>query len=946
MNRLQSLLPIIALVGVLLTAPYNPAGANLEEEIDFIDRLASEGYLNLARHAINQIEEDPNASENLKQYTGVLRANILKIEANRDPNPENRIETFNQVIDRLDEFINTSEGHPLWGEALFELGHTLRRQGQNHANLYSQVSSERQSDVLSSGRSAFDRAVEIYDRAGRHFTEREGDNTSGLMRAQFFKPVAQYEKARLLQEAGEMEEMASILEETIDLIEEFQWEYAGTIAERRITLYYAMSAYNLSRYHRQEGNHSQADEYESRAQSGFNNVVQFAERLPNYGPRQQNVIRSLVMEGYYHWARTLNQNNQFERAIEVTENALALDEEIIPNMMSIGEGRGMMIERAKALFQTAGRQQAMEIANEVADRGGTWGARAQRLVSEWAVLVQQNIGPRTWLNMIDGARRDEQYQRAIHMARRALQNLNSDAENIQYGWRLLERMALAYTNQERWYEAAIAFNEIHERYRDIFGEETPQYDEFLDSDLRERLESMVPRAKYYTARCYSFAFAASDIEDDQQTFSEHVDELQERYPDSRWTAQAQLLGGDMFREGGQYEEAISRYEGSGSEGTEVYEQARARVGVSYYRWGEQLFENGNEEEAQEKFQQSIDVFRNYLDYTENQDPPSEDVRRNLLWQARDFLASAYLHEAINQSQQVLDLFSDIENSRFRVGRIAEGLFFRFRAYRQMGEIGQMEQVANRMDQRYPEQNFTTQALGILADTYHENREQSFENHRKSAEFAFRWAEKRIHADAANRFDVYAMAERIETFADHAREEEEENLAREHFQRALDLYNLLVQGEYGGRSVSLANHPDVPGQRRINRFRARVLTKLGRLDDAASLYEQIASEWDSPSGPFLLEKAKLHYEIFLRRIEEGRDPGDHAGKASQILGKLNNASESGTERWWDIRYMLVRLAEEQNDMNRARSLLQTAMRQGGEDFGGRERFQEAWNRITQ
>ncbi len=946
-SRFLSTILTLFVASALIVVTSNRLDAS--DEIEFTRALAQIGEFDLARYQTKKIENSNRVSRETKQYVPVLRAFILSTEAEQTAQGKERAKLFKKARKKLKNFIQKHENHPNRLEARFDLAENFRKSAKAWSGVHEEATGEKKNTAFERANKYFQEALAIYRQIGKEHGGKEGsDSRVAVLKSRYFVPVTRYERTTILKQAGNWTEVKNVLQEVLSNIEDFQWDHGRTTASKRLTLYSAMANYRLSQYYSNQNRSKKAEKYDGNATSAFESVIGFADDLQQASPSERQLLTGLVLRGYYFWARILNDNSEYEEAINVTGKAMS--EENIPDPLDHSAGKAMYLERAKAFFSVRSKRKAIELANQVARRGGYWGNEAKRMVANWSKMIGGEISPETWLNMVDGARGNDNFNKSINLARKGLGQLEGEDEWNQWGWKFFERIALGYTDQERWYEAAVAYNEIHNEFKDLVLKEEAA--DVLSEEEKESLKELIPKSKFYTARCYARARENTGSEKDDKAFQKHLDYLRKNYPDSKFAPRTNLMLGDVKRNAGQYKEAINRYKDTKKQSS-VYERSLVRVAYTYFLWGKSLADSPPDKEeksdgsAKEKFTKAVEESKNYLKYTENNTPRDQSQRQSNIWTARDIIALSYLREEIKKYDEVISMLSKMVEKEKKWGDNirAKAISHMVDAYVKKGNVKKAKELAGRLQSEFPAQKATWTALNDLAGDFYSRKDQFKGKDRKKYSqawknallYAYRRLKLKIKHDVTTREYIYRVAANM---LEYVRQFGGEDMAM----KAKELLEGLRNNSFDGQRKNFPSGEQPPTSREIKASLADVYTQIGDFEKASVMYDELIQAYNEEQGEdaplpgyLLLKKARLHRKLF-NNASNNQEADKHFKKAYQILADLAGRLPDGSETWWDIRYLLVKLDIEHGDYQDAKSSLEL-LKERGEDkpYDGDERF---------
>ncbi len=974
-TRMHTLLILLFFIPVICAA--GSLSSTAQDEVEYAKRLAEVGYTEFARMQLENIESD---------YKPVIQGYIQLQKADRQDQPKKQAKTIGKALEHIKSFVENHPNHPRITEARFTYAETLRKAGKAWTEVVKQAGDDLRASAVENGKTYFDAARDVY----RNITNTVEESLE-KGRATYFKNVTFYEMSRLHKAADQTEKVKELLKKMVEGVDEFLWtEWGSGPPGKRLSLYAAVSYYELHRIYEKQGEKEKVETNRRNAEHYFSSVIGNMDKLQQEKvklDRQRfRIWTDLVLRGYYFWTRVLNDTDQYEQALNKSGEALSefsKTNNILTRVsgdaiepLNYPPGKALLLERARAFFRTAQKQKAIELANRVANRGGGWGQTAKKLVSRWAKMVGRTISVETWLNMVDGALQREKHYEALQNARNGLGAISSEEERIRWKWKLYDRLALIYTKLERWYEAGLVYEQLHDEFHEVMDlpetrsedstDDLPKIENILrnesapnDQSAFIALRSMIPRANYQAAKSIGFARRKTGFKQDETKFQSLLSHLSKEHPETRWADKTNLLLGDLFRQNEQFDQAIAKYNETKKGGT-VWEESQIKVGYTYYLKGKALQKNEKTEKAKQAFQQAIETYRQYLSYARNNPASDAADRRSRVWDALDVMAFTYLQDAYNQPKKVLDLLTEetLNEYDFSTDVHTSALYHRMNAYLKMGKLNEAGNVADRMYETYPGSRDTIDALGDLATRYDDMRrkegktqdvdvEKLNEHWKNACYYYYRWIDLKLRKqDSVSRDTVFSVAMILKDFGARTGNEK-------YLNRAGELLQTLLEGRFKGQNVSLTSGARTPSEDELQQELASVYVNLGRHEKAVQIYDRLLQPYENedrlPPGWLLMGQAELYIKLYEKHKKENnaKKASTYLKKAQDVLYQMYENTEEQSDPWWKIRYYLLKLDIMERNVQSARNSIKILRQYGEKPFAGRKAmFQDLVNKLNE
>lgn len=953
-----------------------PLPLTAQDEVQYAKRLAEVGYPDLARLQLEKVESS---------YKPVVKGEILLQKASRQSDPVKKAKMTGRALKPMKRFIEENPDHKRNLQARFTYADTLRKAGSAWTDVLKEGGGEDTSEAVQEGSSYYKEAQKVYRDIG-NIAKEQIDKT----RAKYFEIVTFYDTSRLYKAADQQKKVIELLRKLVKGVEDFMWMTGGGgPPSKRLSLYGAVSFYELYRIFQEKGQEEKANTYRENSESYFSTVIKNMDRLQKDQVRLDRerfqIWRDLVLRGYYFWTRVLNDTDQYDKALSKsgealsefsrTNNILTRQPGDAIQPLEFPPGKALMLERAKAFFRTAQKQKAIEIANRVANRGGGWGQKAKQLVSKWAKMVGRTISVETWLNMVDDALQRGNLHESLSNARNGLGAISTEEQRIRWKWKLYDRLALIYTRLERWYEAGLVYERLHDEFHDVLdlpaerkdGEgEMTKLEKVLrderageDQTEFEKLRAMVPRSNYQAAKSIGFARRETGLDQDKSKFQELLKHLSQEHGDTEWAAKTNLLLANLYRKNDKFDKAIEKYNTT-QKGGSVWEEAQVKVGYTYFQKGDTLAKNDKKEAARKAFQKAIDTFRSYLDYTKENPGGDASERRTWVWNALDGMAFTFLHDAYGKPKEVLNLLTNkrLQDYDFSTSVHTSSLVYRMNAYMMLENWKKAGETAMTLYKEYPGAQDTIDALGSLASRFEEIKEAEQKKKdvnverlnrfwKMSSKYYYRWMDLKLRKqDTVSRSDLFAVAMIIKRYGTRTGDQT-------YLKRSGELLQTLLSGQFKGRGVSLAGG-NVPSKNELRQELASVYVNRGQHQKAVEIYDQLLKPYENDEdklapGWLLMGQAELFIKLYEKYKGEGNNQqaGTYLDRARSVLYKMYDNTSSGSDPWWKIRYYLLKLNISERNVSRAEKSLDMLRRQGKKPFDGRQaKFQKLIDQLEE
>ncbi len=450
-----------ALVGPLLAGTLCLFGAGLlaaapNPEIDFARKLAQRGWAVIADRVVERGLASTNPVD--REVFRIIRVDLLVRAASTAAGAAAREDAFKTAVAALDDLLKDVK---TGGAAANDLGEFLLSGCSVLAR-----EAGRATDAARAGelRGRAKRMVELAEKvffelrekarsapaAGRSGSEEGGDDESGTLEASPEEMAAAYSYSRTFYEHGlllEKAEKTAMIQRSIRELEDFQATYPGTPLSYQAAILAGQCYNELGDYRRA------ADAF-----AGVENLLEFFTDEHGRINVDNPVAADVLQRALYLKAQASNRCQRFNDARAAGEKALQL----FPAIKRLPIGLAIQVEMALATIKIGKATDGVKILREVdkADPAGPAGGQARELLTRFSGV---GGGGEDAEAIVDGFLERGDIPGAIRASRQILSHMQaSDPRSAP----ILLLLGKSYARAKRQVEAAIAFEEVVDRFPD------------------------------------------------------------------------------------------------------------------------------------------------------------------------------------------------------------------------------------------------------------------------------------------------------------------------------------------------------------------------------------------------------------------------------------------------------------------------------------------------
>ncbi len=460
----------LAAAGLVLTMAAFAAAA--DDDFEFADGLAKRGYPDLARQEFERLLSDPKSSPQKKaegQYgLATLAHGEAKTEAaNRNDKTRKPMDVVLKLFDAADavveKFIKDNPTHPRALEAKLARAKVLQDKA-DYANvciaegwLPASTTNEAMRTQVAAW---YDTAIGLLEenrqkalkdmRALEEDTPQREDAADNLGVIWLYKFAAMLGKGRALP-SGDATGNQILDALAKEYEEEFLWEFSGTVRELWATLFVG-----------------QARAHQGQTDAGVK-FLRTAASAPS-DEETAPLVRDVVFQAYAEIGRVCREAGRkggVDWAKEAA-NDFATMQKNWPQFMKFTDGQRAGLSWARLLADTGNTDRAMALVNDAIRNGKGTAVEAEATKVLGALIASGGVdnGDPKLLEKVAKQKFDERDANGAILGYQAvIASCTTPEQMNEFGWRAWERIGDAYALQQRFWEAALAYDVLEQAWR-------------------------------------------------------------------------------------------------------------------------------------------------------------------------------------------------------------------------------------------------------------------------------------------------------------------------------------------------------------------------------------------------------------------------------------------------------------------------------------------------
>jgi len=707
----------IVCVSVILGEACFLWAAGPKDDFTFAQGLVRRGYYDLAEEQFRRIKKTPGRSAKDKGQASLGLAELLLKAAGAERREDKREQILARAAAACQEFIASNPSHPRAEAERIQLGTVqLERANILAAMFLNTDNKQAKAKLRSKAEPLFKAALAAFQAAARNIgsqfrskadkarTSREKRALEPLkaemLRAEIQIPWTRYFRSKLYPDNASVRKAA--LTAALSAFEKFAATYRNYLITLSAKRGAGLCLHYLGRY--------------KDAAKRFHDVVR-----TRPSPESEE-IRQLA---YHDKTAACVAGRMYDDAIR-TANAFFEEFEGADNTVA----HAILVEQAKA-FAGQARQQAalakryekqkkkaeqsaaqskaanlyklaLNTAMRVSSKGGKWGRSAADLMARWmkeSGQMPKRGAPEAFASA-EALFQEKKFLQAISEYQQTI--LFASAAEVKVAAQSWFKMAYAYYNLHRYYEAALCFSALAEKY--------PKHPLADDS-------------AYFAVQLFGGLYGQSKKPDpnDGRRYLESLRALGHNFPHHPEANKVQFLAAEMERKNSVYRSAAEDYARI-SRASEFYETAAYLSGLCYWlefvRQAEKNPRAPSLATLWRKAESQLSSFVQWWDELPRVTP--KRVPRGKPWaaRARVRLAAIYVDPAVRQPGKALLSLANFEK-RFadQKSLLPEAFFLRLSALAQMGRLREAEAQFKTLDARYRTFDKIGRACRILGVAY-------------------------------------------------------------------------------------------------------------------------------------------------------------------------------------------------------------------------------------
>ncbi len=665
-------------------------GATPNQDIDFARKLVQRGWAVVADRVVERGLASTNPADG--EIFRIIRVDLLVRAAATTAGAAAREEAFKKAEAGLDELLKDVKSS---GAAASDLGEFLLSGCSVLATEAGRVTDASRAGEL---RGRAKRMVELAEKvfyelrekarsapaSGNAGGEERGDEESGSLEASSEEMAAAYSFARVFYEHGrilEKAEKTAMIQRSIRELEDFQATYPGTPLSYQAAILAGQCYNELEDYRRA------ADAF-----GGVKNLLEFFKREDGQVIVDNPVAADILQRGYYLKAQASNRCQRFNDARAAGEEALTL----FPAIKRLSIGLAIQVEGALALIKLGRAAEGVKILREVskADPAGRAGEQARELLTRFSGA---GGGGEDAEAIVSGFLERGEISGAIRACRQILSHMGAaDPRSVP----ILLLLGKSYARAKRQLEAAIAFEEIMERFPD---------------------HQLASQATFEAVRSRLLADVAASSKFQQAKYQANLNRLTTKYKGSKESGLGILLQADGAFDKHDFEKAAQLYLQVPESAGEYRDNAHFQSGLAHWNLG---IRAKGLKAGKPNFAKAEEVFLKVVEAAAKEDPAlgAERLRnrKKLRIAARVRLADMYSMGALLPERGHTDALKVIEAAREdETDAEQEGLLnqSRVRTLAALDRLADAVQAFRALKTKFPESRILPQLSHDLALAY-------------------------------------------------------------------------------------------------------------------------------------------------------------------------------------------------------------------------------------
>ncbi|MDI6786975.1 MAG: hypothetical protein QME51_01215 [Planctomycetota bacterium] len=902
-----------------------------KDDLNLIDVLLKESvekgfnFFDIIEETITEVLKNP-ASKKIEQQALLTLGKMKKFTGMAEREPEKRVPLIKEATDILDKFIKENQDYVGLSEAKFELAELLQEQARVLSSWYkTEIDPSKKAGLLEQIETIYKKINEYltsmisdYQKLISQTTDsKKGEELeNNLMRASYNRGLSYYYWGIIFDKGDENRKKH--LKESIRLLSLFIIEQGDKLSSFDAADYIGICYYELAD---KLEDYNNTKEYFNSAAKLYDSIKDDPDKTKEEKMEIVEECRDIIQRGYTHLAMVSNVLKEYAQTIKTIDDLIKIFPH--PKYQSDEWMERGLLEKAKALFYTNKKEQALSIVQEIKGKSQTSSVRslANDVLNEF--LKKGGGGPEVYLSTMRDLLIKKQFYEVIQQGQDFLNQLKYEADDkkVQYLPEVLFIMAETFKLQGRFYEAIILYESIY------FN---PQYKEVRSSQK----EHIAPLAAYGSAFAYLKMASETGDDADRIKYKEILSYLTKTWPESDQAKEMQFFHGEASEAEGKYMEAVEAYSKVPS-ASKFYYAALFRIGYMFYLLvDKQTYPSYRAEKDQAKkesikkeiirlltqseegFKKSLNLYQQKSQEAIDEESKAKIAHNDL--QSRLFLSRVYLNDFIQKYSEVLTVLGKLEEKyRAKPDAVTQIMQLKVESFIKLNDLNSAEtHFKSLYDYARKEGNLEIAAsvLQLLAFAYEKEandiippvsvstpeesekrrknilvkREKDKENHKKfvdrlekSGEYFSQWVE--IRKKTISPDEVLTVADKLYQIAEDIKN-------NNFYSKASNFYERILEKEF---QVTLPRQETWLVQWKIT----KCYIALGDNEKAISILEKLDQE--KPKNVDIKKQLALAYTA--------------SGSMGKIhywqLGKkkwaeLSKLFKEQTEEWWEAKYYFV------------------------------------------
>ncbi len=636
-----------------------------QDDYELANALADRGWFDLAEELYTRIQNNSSLAPEKRSEGKYGLLKMKMAEARREPELQKREPLFNDLIAKVEEFIQAFPNHPRRAEALSDLGELHQEKGKLLLNL-----AKTDAGALGRAEKEFDAAEKLFsdqiEELNRNKPERpeSAEDKAKMVRyeaweqkimfAKYNRGAAMFARAEAYQGSpNKRGEMKKKLEELNKFFYDFAWEFSQYLPAYDGFLLMGRACWILA----ESADRADAEKLWKQC---FDNIGNARSLLSDPENRKSEGVRDLAVRAYYHEIRAhlaYGDTKKGGAAAKEYQKAVKLAEDLFryyPAAKKEELGKAILLEQASAYCKAGDVKKGVELLTQLkhAEKDTVWLVnRAVDLLGEYAGENDLKLAVESADNIFD---REELY-RALQKYRRALAAIKTPDERKKWFPYCWFRIAECYYYLRRYSEAAKAVDVI-------LYERSPYLNHDFAADAAMRKLAALQRLAAQTAESA-----------DQKAAKEYNTWVATQYPGR--VDDGQIFNAALDAEkAANWTDAIKQWEQiAGKPKSKYYEVALHRIAYNYYRIGTGLLQDARDpskklteadrkariHQAKDNYEKALKRFETHLAFVDKQPTKEPRVAENAVWSTY-YSCNIYVSSEIGLPQKALQISEAIE----------------------------------------------------------------------------------------------------------------------------------------------------------------------------------------------------------------------------------------------------------------------------------------------